>query len=247
MKYIPKRYKSFILQMLLVQIQATYSSPISQRAFIQNYGRNANYSYGDSRQRDFYYMPQTYQMQDKPVIFFRKIKSGNPGRMLNIDLSGLRQDKDLPMIHSKPRHKSPMGMMGIDVSALSRNPDPSLPIAMVHPKNIYKGKSIMSYDFDPKYDRLPVIKTKPIRTFVPPSEGFVPPYGRPAPILPGMHVPLKVITTYHSVLTNKKEDIDFDFNGGSSNDIESEQKYTANFILHLLYQLSSNYPKMNDN
>lgn len=239
MTYIPKKFRSLVLQIMLVQIQASYSSYLFQRNFFHhnNDESTEDYRYKDTRLREFYYLPQSLQTEDKR-IFFRKAKSSNPPRMLNIDLSRLRKDKDLPIAHGNVRHKSPVGLLGIDISVLSRNPDPAVPIAVVHPQNILNGKTIMSYDFDPRYDRLPIIKTKPIQTYL----------SLPKPttkVLPIMHIPLKVMTTYHSILTNKKEDIDFNFGSGMSDDIESEQKYTANFILHLLYQLSSSSGKIN--
>lgn len=234
---IPKKCRSLVLPIILVQIQATYSSYLYQRNFFHHNNDEStdDYRYKDSMLREFYYSPQSLRTDDKR-IFFRKAKSSNPPRMLNIDLSRLRKDKDLPTAHGNMRHKSPVGLLGIDISALSRNPDPTLPLAVVHPQNILNGKTIMGYDFDPKYDRLPIIKSKPIQTYL----------SLPKPatkVLPVMHIPLKVMTTYHSILTNKKEDIDFNFGSGMSDDIESEQKYTANFILHLLYQLSSSYGK----
>lgn len=239
MTNISKKYRLLVLQIILVQIEITYSSHLYQRHFFHHKKDEdrADYRYKDTTLRKFYYLPQSLQMDNNPTAFIRKAKSSNQPRLLNIDLSRLRKDKDLQTTHGNVRHKAPIGLLGIDISVLSRNPDPTLPIAVIHPKNILNGKAIMSYDFDPKYDRLPVIKTKPIQTYFS--------LRKPARLLPVMHMPLKVMTTYHSILTNKKQDIDFNLDNDLSDDTESEQEYTANFILHLLYELSSSNGQTN--
>lgn len=228
---------ALIMQMILVHIQTAYPMHHVPRDFLQHSRKNlADNEFDDPDNK------HSIKIKEPDNLLIRNPKSGNQAHILSIDLSALRQD---PAAHSTSRYKSPMNILGIDISVLSQNPDPNLPLAIVHPKNVLNGKSIMSYDFDPKYDRLPVVKTRPVNLYVPPPAPK--PYLKPAPVLPVMHLPLKVMTTYHSILTNKKQDTGFQFDNSRSNDMENEQKYTANFLLHLLYQLSSHYKKANHN
>lgn len=189
-----------------------------------------------SNWRNPLYRPRGFDYERNPEIFSRNIRSRNPSRMLSIDLSNLMPGSKEMQFRS--RHKPPANMLGIDISVLSQNPDPKMPIAPSALMLPGSRKIILRDNFDPRYDRLPVITTKAVPEKIPV------PYNRARNglVYPFHHLPLNVVTTYHTIMTNKKEDQNVN-SGNEFDRDEKEKKYTSDFILHLLYQLSSNSRK----
>lgn len=210
---------AFLIQIIIRNTSAIYPNP---------------WGLATSNWRNPLYRPREFDYGPNPEIFSRNIRSRNPSRMMSIDLSNLMPgSKETPF---RARHNSPANILGIDISVLSRNPDPTIPIvpsAFMLPGS---RKVILRDDFDPRYDRLPVITTKAIPE----------PYSRARNglVFPFHHLPLNVVTTYRTIMNNKEEDQNV--NSGEDAEFdrdEKEKKYTSDFILHLLYQLSSNSRK----
>ncbi|KAG8200289.1 hypothetical protein JTE90_021939 [Oedothorax gibbosus] len=176
------------------------------------------------------YRPQNFDYELEQDRFIRNPRTPSPNRMLSIDLSQLMPGStEVPL---RTRHKPSSNLLGIDISVLSRNPDPKLPIVPSAFRVPGTRKMIMRDTFDPRYDRLPVITSKPVPNFREnydnrPRNGLVYPFH---------HLPLNVVTTYHTVMANKKDNENAD---SEFDEDEREKKYTANFILHMLYQLSN--------
>ncbi|GIX70555.1 uncharacterized protein CDAR_247401 [Caerostris darwini] len=172
---------------------------------------------------------------DQELMFHRNAKSGKQPRMLTIDLSTLRpRSTKLP---SGTRSKAPINLLGVDISVLSQNPDTNLPVAQTEFDNIKNEKTILD-NFDPKYDRLPVIEAKHINNYFTPQQ-FT--NTRNSLLYPFQHLPLNIMTTYHFITKNKKQGRNLMLTTDNQRINDDEKNYTANFILHLLYQLSSNY------
>ncbi|GBO12923.1 hypothetical protein AVEN_264897-1 [Araneus ventricosus] len=166
--------------------------------------------------------------------FNRDTKSGDFPHMLAIDLSQLHPRS--PGVPTGSRHKPPVNLLGVDISVLSQNPAPNLPIAPPSFDITHDGKIIHGDNFDPRYDRLPKLVNDHANNYFP--QVFT---NQRSPLLyPFQHLPLNIMTTYHFVAKNKKQEGELQTDSQPKGN-DSEKKYTANFILHMLYQLSSNY------
>lgn len=164
--------------------------------------------------------------------FYRNTKSGDFPRMLAIDLSQLHPRSPAGSRH----HKPPVNLLGVDISVLSHNPAPNLPIAPPPFDITHDGKIIHEDNFDPRYDRLPMVENGQMNNYLP--QVFT--NTRNSLLYPFQHLPINIMTTYHFVTKNKKYEDDFKLNNHQQGN-DYEKKYTANFILQLLYQLSSNH------
>ncbi|GFS79471.1 uncharacterized protein NPIL_68931 [Nephila pilipes] len=178
------------------------------------------------------------QLPAEKDVFFRNARTGNSPHMLTIDLSALRpRSKEMP---SGSRHKSPINLLGVDISVLAQTPDPNIPIVHQDFDLTSNGKIMIEDNFDPQYDRLPRLNADQINNYSRKLKANT----KSSLLYPFQHLPLNMITTYYFIMKNKKHERNMrlaTINDPRSEDIE--KKYTANFILHLLYQLSSNYPK----
>ncbi|XP_035214234.1 uncharacterized protein LOC118188012 [Stegodyphus dumicola] len=223
MKDIIKRCSSaFVMQIMLIHIH--FTSPVNSlpRRFLQDHSNHIlDQKWKVIGHRDAKYEHPFHQINANQELFLRNEKSRNQASMLPIDLSGLSKA-------GASRIKE------IDISVLSRNPDPTLPIAQAPHGN----KKIMLLDqIDTSYDRLPIVKPQVVRNH--PVLSYT--ERKNGPIFPFIHLPFKVVTSYHSISTDKKHDGNFKAKSNHLTKMENEQIYAANFILRLLYQMSNNY------
>ncbi|CAL1262733.1 unnamed protein product [Larinioides sclopetarius] len=235
MKHPSNRLRSaFVLQIIIIHIHtSTCYYPMTKRSAqnatinMKNFLRKQSFC----RQMECS-NPQMLSAEQK--AFNRDTKSGEFPRMLAIDLSQLYPRS--PGVPTGSRHKPLANLLGVDISVLSQNPAPNLPIAPPSFDITRDGKMIHENNFDPRYDRLPRLENDHANNYLP--HAFT--KQRNPLLYPFQHLPLNIMTTYHFVAKNKKQEGDLQtdhYERGNDN----EKKYTANFILHLLYQLSSNY------
>ncbi|GFY63368.1 uncharacterized protein TNIN_117251 [Trichonephila inaurata madagascariensis] len=226
----------FVIQILIIHIHTSscyYNAPTK---FAQNTAENMK-----NIQRKYLFCQQMEcinqkQLPEEKSEFFRNARAGNAPHMLTIDLTALRpRSKEMPV---GSRHKSPINLLGVDISVLAQSPDPNIPIVRQN-FDLKNNEAMIEDNFDPRYDRLPRLNTVQINNYSQKLNSNT----RNSLLYPFQHLPLNLMTTYYFIMKNKKHEKNRLTTVMNSRSEDSEKKYAANFILHLLYHLSSNYSK----
>lgn len=176
--------------------------------------------------RDFNYKQEmkNSERNSQNSNFYKNIKPREKSQMLLVDLSQLTHRS---VLHPRSQeNKSPANFLAVDISALSHNPDPSLPVE----SNIGKYSIANFEKLDSQYDRPPVIQTE-----FEVSYPYVNAYknSKSEKLFQMAQFPFFMIVPYYSMLNDRIDQ-------NLKSNLETEKLQTANFIQQLLKYASSN-------